>query len=234
MADAPDPTAPRPPDPGPTRGGARTTHRRGRMTPARVRVLAELGPRWMLDPADAARRDALDRAFGRRAPRLLDVGVGNGVATRAWAAEHPDHDVVALDLHRPGLARLVADLDAGGPPNVRVVDGDVEVLLAAAEPGCFDAVRVLFPDPWPKRRHVERRLVDAAFVARVAALLPPGGTLHVATDWPDYAEQIRAALASEAAFGPVAEGRPPRPVTTYERRGIEAGRPVADLVVTRR
>ncbi|CAN5583072.1 tRNA (guanosine(46)-N7)-methyltransferase TrmB [soil metagenome] len=179
------------------RTGARTTQRRGRMSEAKRASLADLGPQWSIDGPTAADPAGLDRAFARSAPRLLDIGGGSGEATRAWAADHPDHDVVALELHRPGIVRLVRDLDAEGPANVRVAEVDATTVVAALAPGTYEAVRVLFPDPWPKRRHVGRRLVDPAFVQRVVDLLPQGGVLHLATDWGDYGEQMRAALATD-------------------------------------
>lgn len=238
------------------RQGARTTQRRGRMTAARHATLAELGPRWMLDAATAAAPRSLAGAFGRSAPLVLDIGAGNGEAARAWAAAHPDHDLVAVDLHRPGLARLVRDLDDLGPPNVRAVEADALLVLDAAPPGAYAVLRVLFPDPWPKRRHVGRRLVDPGFVRLATDRLAVGGTLHLATDWDDYAQQMRSSLATDARLvpvldvvdpdpvGPEAEPatgparwrthRPDRPVTAYERRGMEAGRAITDLVATRR
>lgn len=215
------------------RAGARTTQRRGRMSAGKSATLAELSPTWMLDDAGAITEAGLQAAFGRRAPRLLDIGAGTGEATRHWATAHPDRDVVAVELHRPGLVRLISDLDRQGPANVRTLEADALALLDAIEPGTFGDVRVLFPDPWPKRRHVGRRMVDPAFVRRVADLLPPGGTLHVATDWPDYADQMRACLRTDARFSPAVEGRPDRPVTAYERRGLDAGRTIVDLVVHR-
>ncbi|MCU1357940.1 MAG: tRNA ((7)-)-methyltransferase [Acidimicrobiales bacterium] len=204
------------------------------MTPSRVEALATFGPRWSIGADRSWTARALDESFGRQAPRLLDVGCGDGRATTAWAAEHPDWDVVGVDLHRPGLARLVGQLGRSGPPNVRVAEADVTELVAQhLEPGSVDAVRILFPDPWPKRRHLERRLVDRAFVARLADLLPAGGGLHIATDWDDYASQAKAALDAEPRFGPWSSVRPDRPETTYERRGRAAGRPITDLVVVR-
>lgn len=220
------------------------------MTDARWAALAELGPRWGIerDESGAVTGDALDRAFGRRAPRLLDIGVGTGEASQAWAGAHPDHDVLALEVHRPGLAQLLQRLDVDGPPNLRVLEADATRVLRDllgpvpddGEPGRgvatrFTAVRVLFPDPWPKARHVGRRLVDPSFVGQIATLLPPGGTLHVATDWEDYAAQVREVVGAEPRFelDPAAP-RPPRPVTTYEQRGLDAGRLVTDLVATRR
>ncbi len=243
-------------DPSPSLSGApyvvRTTRRRGRMSDAKRTALAELLPRWVVDAPLTPTE--LDDAFGRSAPRLLDVGVGTGEATRAWAAGHPDHDVVAVELHRPGLARLLQELEADGPSNVRVLEADatrvVTHLVELRDHGTapsFQAVRVLFPDPWPKKRHRPRRLVDEVFTGDVADLLVEGGWLHVATDWDDYAVQVHAALRSDTrwelevdhavpAGGPLVESsaRPDRPVTTYERRGLEAGRRITDLVARRR
>lgn len=220
------------------------------MTDAKWAALAELGPTWGIerDENGILTGDALDRAFGRCAPRLLDIGVGTGEASQAWAAAHPDHDLLALEVHRPGLAQLLQRLDADGPGNLRVLEADATRVLDDlvgplpddGEPGRgvatgFTAVRVLFPDPWPKVRHVGRRLVDPRFVGQVATLLPPGGTLHVATDSEDYAAKVREVVGAERRFVlDSAAPRPPRPVTTYEQRGIDAGRLVTDLVATRR
>lgn len=258
------------PSPGyqPSGGPVRTTRRRGRMTDAKRQALADLSPRWALGSRLSG--PELDAAFGRSAPRLLDVGVGTGEATREWAARHPDHDVIAVEVHQPSLARLLQDLELHGPDNVRVLDADVTAVLAdhareidtgrPSGPAAFSAVRVLFPDPWPKRRHLHRRLVDRSFVSVVADLLPLGGWIHLATDWDDYALQMRLALLREArlvidldgehaGLGPEdlvhpdeidpddpprwASARPPRPVTTYEARGLEAGRHITDLVAHR-
>lgn len=206
------------------------------MSAAKLRVLAELGPRFGID-LDPARplADRLAEAFGRIAPRLLDVGIGNGEATIAWASAHPDTDVLAVELHRPSIAATLLAVADAGLDNVRVAEVDVRTLLADTGPGDLAAVRVLFPDPWPKRRHLARRLVDERFVGAVADVLPPGGTLHVATDWEDYARQAIAAAEADGRYAvePAAE-RPDRPVTTYEALGRAAGRTIHDVVATRR
>lgn len=263
-----------------TRSGARTTQRRGRMSEAKRRTLADLGPTWLLNPADLLGSPAnplgsiervgprglgerLDRVFGRSAPRMLDIGVGTGEATVAWAAAHPDHDVVAVELHLPGIARLLASGHGAGLTNVRVLEADVTRLLDLGPDGRprpdpagptveeppFAHVRVLFPDPWPKKRHVRRRLVDTSSIRRITDLLTVGGTLHLATDWPPYAHQMREVIGAEARLEPQVDAvddgegadgrplwrseRPPRPVTAYEQRGLDAGRPITDLVVRR-
>lgn len=198
-------------------------------------VLGRLGPALGVPDDDRPLDERLTEAFGRRATRLLDVGIGNGEATVAEAAAHPTRDVLAVELHRPSLAAALTAVEASGLTNVRILEADARDVLDEAAPGDVDAVRLLFPDPWPKRRHHGRRLVDAAFVARVAEVLPGGGTFHLATDWRGYAEQVVGALLGDGRFvvDPSAP-RPPRPTTAYERIGLAAGRSVTEVVATRR
>jgi len=216
-------------------GVVATTKVRGRMSATKLRTLAELGPRYGVDPDPGhPLGQRLDTAFGRSAPRMLDVGIGNGEATAAWAAAHPEQDVLAVELHRPSLAATLLAVDEAGLTNVRVTELDVRTLLAQALPGDLHHVRILFPDPWPKRRHLARRLVDAGFATTVADVLPPIGTLHVATDWPGYAEQVASAAEADGRFAVERDAeRPDRPVTTYEGLGREAGRAIHDVVATR-
>ncbi|MBA3281450.1 MAG: tRNA (guanosine(46)-N7)-methyltransferase TrmB [Acidimicrobiia bacterium] len=218
------------------------------MSDAKRSVLHELGPRWLIASELTTSIDGLASAFGRQAPCVVDLGGGTGEATRAWALDHPDHDVVAIEVHRSGIVRLVQDLESAGPPNVRVIEADGTVVLGAWGAGGLAGFRALFPDPWPKRRHLERRLVDVGFVNRATDLLLPGGSMHLATDWDDYADQMRAALVAEprlqvqvdragATSGTAPlwrSARPLRPVTAYERRGHDAGRTITDLVAHRR
>lgn len=162
------------------------------------------------------------------------MGVGDGEATRVWAAEEPMAQVLAVELHRPGLAKLLTALEDSGPPNVRVLEADALEVLAGLPDGSVHAIRVLFPDPWPKRRHVARRLVDRAFVETAARLLLPGGRLELATDWADYAEHMVTMVATEPRLRLRPDGVPAaRPVTAYERRGLAAGRTITDLVYER-
>lgn len=218
------------------------------MTAARLTTVAELGPRFALDGDAPFAPAALTNTFGRRAPRLLDIGVGNGEATLTYAAAHRDHDLIAVELHRPGIAYLLRRLADTETTNVRVIEADVTSVVADLRPGAIDDVRILFPDPWPKARHRKRRLVDDAFVAELAAALPVGGRLHLATDWLDYADQMRVAIAGSPRFRPVEDAvhgadeagivrwrsaRPDRPITAYERRGLDAGRTITDLVAER-
>ncbi len=224
------------------------------MSAAKRATIDQLGPRWMLDPAGLEAL-VVPATRGKGRALRLDIGGGRGDATRAWAAEHPDDLVIALELHRPGIAGLVQDLEASGPPNVRVAEADATALVDAWPAGSFSAIRVLFPDPWPKRRHVGRRLVDPAFVRRATDLLVVGGGLHLATDWSDYADQMRSALATEgrlefqvdghddppapdacdgaASTDPWWSARPERPITTYEQRGLDGNRSIVDLVAQR-
>jgi tRNA (guanine-N7-)-methyltransferase len=176
-----------------------------------------------LDPSDV---------FGRVAPLVLEIGFGMGEATAALAAEQPAYDVLAVDVHTPGQGQLLALLDAGALTNVRVMDGDANVVLREMlTPSSLSAVRVFFPDPWPKARHVKRRLVGPAFAELVADRLADGGLLHVATDVPAYAEQVRDVLARAPGLEPLAA--PPRPTTRFERRAMAADRPSVDLAARR-
>ena len=209
--------------------------RKGRLGPTGVQALAELWPRWgcgaedlPADPADL---------FGRRARLVLEIGSGMGEATAAMAEADPAADLLAVEVHTPGVAALLRRIDEAGLSNVRVVEADAVALLRGPLSGwTFDEVRVFFPDPWPKSRHHKRRLVSESFADLVAARLRPGGVLHVATDWHPYAESALAVLDSHDAFAVTGlEPRPPhRPLTRFEGRGHGAGRASNDLVAVRR
>ena len=170
--------------------------------------------------------------FGRPAPVVLEIGFGMGEATAQMAAAQPEVDLLAVDVHTPGQGNLLRLVEEAGLTNVRVADGDATVLLHESLPSAsLAAVRVFFPDPWPKARHVKRRLVDAGFAELVADRLADDGVLHVATDVAAYAEQVAAVLAAEPLL--VATDPPWRPATRFERRGAEAGRPAIDLAARR-
>ena len=207
--------------------------RRGRLSATTADALDRLGD--LIVPVDGRPLD-IPALFGRTAPLVVAVGSGMGEATAAMAAADPSRDVLAVDVHVQGLGRLLRRAEDEGLRNVRVAEGDAVVLLRdMLPPDSVDEVRVYFPDPWPKARHVKRRLVQAAFADLVASRLRLGGVLHVATDWPPYAEQVRAVLGAHPSFTVVREGERPehRPVTRFEQRGLDAGRPSYDLVVTR-
>ncbi len=174
----------------------------------------------------------LAAVFGRSAPVALEIGFGMGEATVAMAAARPDVDLLAVDVHTPGQGNLLRLLEEQAVPNVRVADGDAVRLLRESLPSAsLDAIRVFFPDPWPKARHVKRRLLDDAFATLVADRLVDGGVLHVATDVPAYARQVTAVLAAQPLLEPV--DAPWRPQTRFERRGVLAGRPATDLAARR-
>ena len=170
--------------------------------------------------------------FGRSAPVVLEIGFGMGEATAAMAASDPGHDVLAVDVHTPGQGNLLRLLEQAGLTNVRVADGDARQLLAdMLPPASLAGVRLFFPDPWPKSRHVKRRLLDEGFAALVADRLADGGVLHVATDMPAYARQAAAVLVALPLMQQVEA--PWRSQTRFERRGLAAGRPVQDLAFRR-
>jgi tRNA (guanine-N7-)-methyltransferase len=174
--------------------------------------------------------------FGRRAPLVLEIGPGMGATTAQMAAADPDRDYLAVEVHLPGLANLLLLVERLRLTNLRVAHGDaLQLVRTAVAPGSLDAVHAFFPDPWPKARHHKRRLVQPEHVALLRSALRPGGTLHVATDWAPYAEQMVEVLAADPGLtsdGMV--GRPAhRPVTKYEQRALAEGRASQDVVARR-
>lgn len=213
------------------RAGVRSYQlRRGRVTAAQADALERLWTVWGV-VVDGRPLD-LPALFGRTAPVVLEVGSGMGEATALLAEAEPETDVLACELHTPGIGALLRRLELAGLTNVRVADGDaLLVLREMVAPGALDGVRVFFPDPWPKTRHTERRLLDDDAVALAASRLRPGGVLHVATDAPAYARQVRAAL--DRAPGLARVDPPSRPRTRFEQQGLDAGRPARDLAAVR-
>ena len=171
--------------------------------------------------------------FGRAAPLILEIGSGMGESTAALAAAEPDVDHLAVEVFEPGIAALL--MRATELTNLVVLRGDAVTLLSEKVPeASLAGIRIFFPDPWPKRRHHKRRLVQPAFVALAASRLEPGGTLHMATDWADYAEQMRAVADAEPRLVGGEVPRPPwRPVTKFEARARAEGREVHDFVYRR-
>jgi tRNA (guanine-N7-)-methyltransferase len=212
--------------------------RGGRLTDGQQRALDELWPRWGLEPGG----DVLDfsAAFGSDKPVILEIGFGNGDATWRMAEAEPQHNFLAVEVHRPGVGRLLLRLEERGIGNVRVVCADaVEVLRERVPPESLGGVRIYFPDPWPKQRHHKRRILQPAFVDLLAARMRSGAILHLATDWAPYAEHMLEVLRGSDWFENLspAGGSCPRPdwrpVTKYERRGERLGHPVSDLVFRR-
>ena len=212
--------------------------REGRITAAQQRAFAQHWPRYGLDCIGHARD--FDTLFGRAAPRVLEIGFGNGEAL-AWAgANDPARDFLGIEVHRPGVGRLLNALAAQGARNVRVWCHDaIEVLQHEIGEAALDEVRIWFPDPWPKKRHHKRRLIQPEFIALLAARVKPGGLLHLATDWADYAAQMREVLDAAPDWrsrngeqGHVE--RPPwRIATRFEQRGLRLGHAVFDLLYDR-
>jgi tRNA (guanine-N7-)-methyltransferase len=180
----------------------------------------------------------LDAAFGRRAPHVLEIGFGMGETTAAIADARRDVDFIGVEVHGPGVGALLARVEAMGLTNVRVVRHDaVEVVADMIPADSLAGVHVFFPDPWPKKRHHKRRLLQPAFVHALASRLAPGGYFHAATDWEDYAREMLATLEAEPLLRNTAEGFAPRPATRphtkFEARGQRLGHAVFDLVFKR-
>ncbi len=211
--------------------------RQGRMSPAQQRALDQLLPRYGL-PFACAPLD-WQHVFGRAAPVVLEIGFGMGETTAEIAASHPKRDFVGIEVHAPGVGSLLREVDGRGLANVRVIRHDaVEVVDAMIPLGSLAGIHAFFPDPWPKKRHHKRRLLRPDFVHALALRLAPGGYLHVATDWSDYAEEMLATLGAERLLANTAQGFAPRPEsrpqTKFERRGTRLGHPVFDLFFTRK
>jgi tRNA (guanine-N7-)-methyltransferase len=208
--------------------------RAGRMTPAQERALSELWPRYGLDSGD----DPLDleAIFGRRARRCLEIGFGAGEVIGSLAQNNPHIDYLGLEVHRPGVGRLLLHAEQSNAANLRVICQDaVEVLRDRVPNDSFDEILVFFPDPWHKKRHHKRRLIDSAFAGLLSAKLQAGGVLRLATDWQAYADQMLAvcndipelaSLSADSTFVSRPDFRPP---TRFERRGARLGLAVWDL-----
>ena len=219
-------------------------HQRNRLTEGQAHAWDRLWPRHGVDVADLLSGTVPydpDAWFGRRAPLVLEIGSGTGESTAVQAGAAPQMDHLAVEVFEPGLAQLLMRIDEAGLTNLRLLRGDaVELLNERVPPASLAGIRIYFPDPWPKRRHHKRRLVQPAFVALASSRLAPGGTLHLATDWADYALQMRAVCAAERSLAPVESTpdgwtpRPPwRPLTKFERRALTEGREVHDLIFHR-
>ncbi len=211
--------------------------RQGRTTAAQTRAHRELLPVWGIafqpEPID------LERAFGRAAPKVLEIGFGMGETTAGIAAAHPGIDYLCVEVHTPGVGSLLNRIAALGLRNVRIIQHDaVDVLERMLPPAALDGVHIFFPDPWPKKRHHKRRLIQAAFVNLLASRMKPGACVHVATDWEDYAREILGTLTQDPALVNTAEGFAPRPETRpetkFERRGVALGHRVWDVVFRKR
>ena len=217
----------------PNIGRVRVRHN-GRCTSAQARALATLSARYILDWSVVLAADFPATAFGRHAPLAVEIGFGNGNALAALAAAHSDWNCVGVDVYQPGFGALMLACERESLSNVRIVNAEGTTFLRHLAPNSVQAIHVFFPDPWPKKRHHKRRLVNAEFAAAAGACLEPGGTLALATDDAGYAEWMARALGAEAALRGGAGPRPERPPTPFETRARAAGRPVVELAYRRR
>jgi tRNA (guanine-N7-)-methyltransferase len=208
------------------------------VTKAQARALQELWPHFGIDFCEG--EIDLERTFGRRKPCIVDIGFGDGDALISAAANHSDIDYLGVEVHEPGIGHLLLQLERAGLGNVRVIQRDIVEVAACMLPRCaFAAVNLFFPDPWPKKRHHKRRLVQPEFAASIVDLLEPGGLFHIATDWENYAEQVTCVLAAVDRFE---ELRPDdllgdplafRAPTKFEQRGRRLGHTVFDVCYRR-
>ncbi len=211
--------------------------RAGRMGSGQARALAELGPRFLL-PYQATPLD-LDTVFGRTASKIVEIGFGMGQATATIADSHRENDYLGIEVHQPGVGALlkrIEELDLG---NLRIIQHDaVEVFTHMLADASLDGIHIFFPDPWHKKRHHKRRLIQPDFVAMLVRKLKHGGYLHLATDWEHYAAQMLEVLSAEPVLANTVQDYAPRPdyrpITKFEHRGLRLGHGVWDLVFRRR
>jgi tRNA (guanine-N7-)-methyltransferase len=210
--------------------------RAGRMGTGQQRALETLGPRFVVPYV----QQTLDTAvlFGRQSPVVLEIGFGMGDATASIAQALPETDFLGVEVHTPGVGALLKHIGEKQLNNLRIVQHDaVEVLEHMIAPGSLAGVHIFFPDPWHKKKHNKRRLLQPEFVSKLVTRLAPGGYLHCATDWQPYAEQMLEVLSADPALKNTAEGYAPkpayRPLTKFENRGLKLGHGVWDLVFRR-
>jgi len=211
--------------------------RAGRVSVAQQRAIDTWLPRYGI-PYIARQLD-LDQAFGRTAPKILEIGFGMGDSTATIALAHPEIDYLALEVHTPGVGNLLKLIETEQLNNIRIMQHDaVEVLRDMIADNTLDGVHIFFPDPWHKARHNKRRLIQAPFIAQLVQKIKPGGYIHVATDWQDYAEQVLRVLSGEPLLENTAADYAPRPdyrpLTKFEQRGLRLGHGVWDLVFRRK
>jgi tRNA (guanine-N7-)-methyltransferase len=212
--------------------------RAGRQTRAQDRALRELWPRYGIPaPAEGVSPTLdLEAAFGRAAPTVLEIGFGNGDALVGMAAGRPERNFLGVEVHAPGVGHCLLAIERLGLRNVRLLMQDaVEVLRERLGDKRLAGVHLYFPDPWHKKRHHKRRLVQPDFVALLAARLAPGGYVHIVTDWPDYALHVESVFAASGAFKPTDPAliAGDRPHTRFEARGERLGHPIREMIYTR-
>ncbi|MFI6943822.1 tRNA (guanosine(46)-N7)-methyltransferase TrmB [Streptomyces sp. NPDC050418] len=212
--------------------------RRSRVTTNQGDALRRLWPQWGIE-IDGKERLDLHQLFGGR-PAVLEIGFGMGEATAQMAADDPDTGILAVDVHTPGQGNLLGLAERAGLDNVRVANGDAIILLSEMlRPDALDGLRVYFPDPWPKKRHHKRRIIQPEFLTLAASRLKPGAYLHCATDWEDYAEQMLEVLEAHPDFtnsqpdGGYTPRPASRPLTRFEGKGLDKDHVVHDLIFLR-
>jgi len=210
--------------------------RQGRTSPGQQRAVETLMPQFGIAYAPALLD--LNAVFGRAAPKILEIGFGMGGATADIAQANPDQDYLGIEVHTPGVGNLLKLIDERGLANLRIVQHDaVEVLQHMIADGALDGVHIFFPDPWPKKRHHKRRLLQAEFVRLLCSKLRPGGYLHFATDWEEYAQWALEVLRAEPRLANTVADYAPRPdyrpLTKFEQRGLRLGHGVWDLIFRR-
>lgn len=211
--------------------------RQGRVSVAQQRAIDTLLPRYGIPYSPQPLN--LRHVFGRSVPVILEIGFGMGDSTAIIAQAHPENDYLTLEVHTPGVGNLLKLIDAEQLRNIRIMQHDaVEVLRDMIGDGTLDGVHIFFPDPWHKARHNKRRLIQTPFIAQLVQKLKPGGYIHVATDWQDYAEQVLAILSAEPQLKNSTRDYAPRPayrpLTKFEQRGLNLGHGVWDLIFTRK
>ena len=213
--------------------------RAGRVTEGQKRALEQLWPEFGVEADDAALDFA--RLFGNENPVIMEIGFGNGEATWQMAQAHPDENFFGVEVHKPGVGRLLLKIEEHGLENIRIAcDDAVEVLQRQVKDNSLDGVRIYFPDPWPKKRHHKRRIVQAPFIALLAQKMRTGGVLHLATDWEPYADYMLEVMGQTTEFenlSPTGGACPKpqwRPLTKYESRGERLGHKVSDLLYRRK
>ena len=212
--------------------------REGRITPAQQRALTGLWPDFGLDFSGQHLRPEV--IFGRRAPCHVEIGCGSGDTLVALAGQHPENDYLGIEVHRPGVGHLLTQLQARKLHNVRILRADAVAVLEYLPAASLDGIHIYFPDPWPKKRHHKRRLLQTAFLGTLASRLACQGRLFLATDWQDYADHILECLQGQAGLVNLAgEGRYSprplwRPLSRYERRALRLGHEIRNFILTPR
>lgn len=211
--------------------------RQGHLSPAQQRAVDTLMPKYGIPYENKPLN--LDQAFGRSASKILEIGFGMGDSTATIAQAHPENDYLCLEVHTPGVGNLLKLIDTQQITNIRIIQHDaVEVLRDMIADASLDGVHIFFPDPWHKARHNKRRMIQSPFIAKLVQKISPGGYIHAATDWQNYAEQILRVFGEDPLLENTATDYAPRPeyrpLTKFEKRGLNLGHGVWDMVFNRR